>query len=606
MNKTNWRWQMLAPVFAALLLLADASIALFNLPERFFEDSLLRLDATWLAAPQGVALIDIDPKSLDAMNPIAGTFPWPRSVEAELVEGLEAQGVRAIVFDQYFNEADTFQPDGDTLFRDTVARHDNIYLPTLLLRDGHGAPLNRLAMIAPGLHLLAGQPLALAPLLLPLVTRPADWRGGLGNDATDSDGVQRRQLLYMQRSGWILPTMPARVAHDLGWKLPTGDRFMLHWYRHGMPRYSFSDIYASIDQHQVSAALGSLSGKVVVIGASAAGIADPRHTPVRAQDDSSHVLAVALANLQNQQSLRTLPLRPWLGSGVLAWLIFSILRGQRLRRIAWQLGLLNVLSILAALWLVHDLNALVQGLSGFLAAWLVLLMQASLSWALRRAEHRHHLIVFNRFLDPGQAQALIARGDSDRAIRHRRRDISFLQAQLYRAPDMPDTHSADDIFELLNRYVTRQTAVVFKFGGTLDRTRGNAIAAFWNAPLDDAEHAQHAVAAALYMSRVLEDFNADYGSDAPRFSLGIGIASGSALVGLLGPTDQQDYTALGAPCDLARGIESLTHGRASILVCAATRQACADAFEFIDHGMCLVSGQREAVQVFEPRWRAHP
>ncbi len=606
MNKINWRWHMLAPVFAALLLLADASINLFKLPENAIEDALLRQDARVLSAPQGVVLIDIDQKSLDAMNPVAGPFPWPRSVEAEMVEGLEAQGVRAIVFDQYFNEADTFQPDGDALFRNTVARHDNIYLPTLLLRDGHGAPLSRLAMIAPGLHLQAGAPLALAPLLLPLVTRPADWRGGLGNDSTDSDGIQRRQLLFMQRAGWTLPTMPARLAHDLGWPLPPGDRFILHWYKPGMPHYSFSDIYSSIDQHLSSATLHDLAGKVVVIGSSAPGIADPRRTPVSEQDDSSHVLAVALANLQNQQALQVLPLRPWLATALLAWLLFSILRGQQLRFIALQLLVLNLALVVAAWWLVHDANRLTQGLSGLLAAWWVLAVQALLSWALRRAAYRHNLIVFNRFLDPGKAQTLIARDDGGRCIRHRRRNISFLQAQLFQAQGPTQEYSADDVFELLNRYVARQTAVVFKFGGTLDRARGNAIAAFWNAPLSDQEHARHAVEAALYMASVLDDFNQDSGSHAPQLSLGIGVATGAALVGLLGPADQQDYTALGEACDLARGIESLTRGRARVLVCARTRAACGDAFEFIDHGHCLVTGQAEAVQVFEPRRRTAP
>jgi len=97
------------------------------------------------------------------------------------------------------------------------------------------------------------------------------------------------------------------------------------------------------------------------------------------------------------------------------------------------------------------------------------------------------------------------------------------------------------IVNILNRYFSKQVAVVFRHGGTLDKFIGDCIMAFWGAPLDDPEHAKHAVAAALEMEQVLMQFKTELGTEAGEFDVGIGIQSGTAVVGFIGAEQKLEY-----------------------------------------------------------------
>ncbi len=599
--KSNWRWQLLSPVLALLLVLADQSDGLFDRVEYRIQDTLLRVQASWHPVPQDIVLIDIDQKSLEDLNTLAGSFPWPRSVQAELIEGLEAQNVQAIVFDLFFNEADTFRADSDALFRDTVARHDNIYLPTLLLNDGHGAPLTRLAMLAPSMHLQGTNPKAFAPLMLPLVTSPQSWRGGLANFTPDADGIGRHYLLYAQHAGWILPSLPQRLATDYHWSQPSGDRILINWFAHGLPRASFSDVYLDMDRRVHRRPANEFTGKIVVIGATAPGLSDFRATPMSTTTQAPMMLGTAISNLKHHDWLNPVPLRPWLGAVLLVLLAWGFWRGMSIWKIG--LGLLAVTLVLAGISMLflQQEHWMIEGLSGLAMAWTLMVAQAGLAYAMERADRVRTEALFSRFLDPNVVRALVAGGDAELAMRPSSRTITVLFSDIRGFTHLSELKTPESVLDLLNRYFRRQTAIIFKNRGTLDKFIGDAIMAFWNAPIDDPEHAVHAVQAALSMVEVLQAFCKDLGEAGENFDIGIGIHTGPAVVGFLGADERIDYTAIGDTVNLASRIEGQTRGRARVLVSESTRDACGSYFDFVDHGWVQVKGRDAQVHLYEPR-----
>ncbi len=152
---------------------------------------------------------------------------------------------------------------------------------------------------------------------------------------------------------------------------------------------------------------------------------------------------------------------------------------------------------------------------------------------------------------------------------------------------------------LLNAYFTKQVGVIFKNHGTLDKFIGDAIMAFWGAPLPDEQHAVNAVNAALDMVDALEDFRTAHGL--ADFDVGIGIHSGPAVVGMLGCDQRLEYTAIGDTVNLGSRLEGVTKGIARILVSQSTRDLCGEQFEFLPHGSCKVKGREEPVNIYEPR-----
>ncbi|HEX6591114.1 MAG TPA: CHASE2 domain-containing protein, partial [Moraxellaceae bacterium] len=145
--RTRKRKPLLVPLvlLAALAALLHFSGALDRLDNRL-GDFLLQHESASRTPPADIVLVAIDQKSLEdeKLAEAAGSWPWPRAVHGELIDGLQAFAPRAIAFDVFFNEADRFRPESDAVLHDTAQQYDNLFFPSLLLGDGKGAPLSAL------------------------------------------------------------------------------------------------------------------------------------------------------------------------------------------------------------------------------------------------------------------------------------------------------------------------------------------------------------------------------------------------------------------------------------------------------------------------------
>ncbi len=605
------KWLLLALAFAALVLADYGWLGAARIVDQRVGDIALRINARGRAPSDRVVIVDIDQRSLEMMNDMAGSWPWPRSVHGELIDHLARQGPRAMAFDVLFNEADVYRPEHDAAFADAVARNANVWLAMVLNSDGVGAKVGDMPRSV-GAKALAGASMdARVPLLMPRVVLPqagamqtGAMRGGLINFAEDSDKVGRHHDLYLDRANWRFASLPARIEESLGRKLPAQQRVLLNW-RSGWKHVSYADIYLDSLRGHPQRPQDEFRGKIVVIGTSAPGLQDLRLTPMGSTYPGVETLATAIDNLDRGDWLREAPrgqLLP-LALAMIALVAVAFAHGQSAGRVFYAMlavtaGVLSAAAVALAsgsFWPVYAPLAL---------GWLFYVLCGGIAYLQERAQRLKTAGMFGRFLDPRVVADLIQRGEIDHRATAESREISVLFTDIRGFTALSEVAEPKAVVDLLNRYFGRQVEVVFQHGGTLDKFIGDAIMAFWGAPSATPDHARLAVAAAIEMSATLDALHNELGELGATLDIGIGVHSGRAVVGFIGSNKRLDYTAIGDTVNLASRIEGMTKGIGRILVSEVTRDAVGDLYDWIDRGSHQVKGRDAPVRLFEPRVKA--
>jgi adenylate cyclase len=569
-------------------------------------DSFVKTHASALTPDPDIVMVDIDEKSLVEMEKEAGRWPWPRVVYADLVEGLAAQKPRAIVFDMMFIEKDPFRPHDDAAFAESAARHANTYFAFLRLPETSDSKGIRISDFASDFALIRAKgadPEARMALVPPLVLpKETHGRAGLITFKEDPDGVGRRYPLRETLGGWQVPSLPARVAFDLGFPVPDQDLLVLAWRgaAKNFPRVSFSDLYEDFGRSKRTRPANEFAGKIVVVGTAATGLHDLRVTPMDSLHPGAEILGTAIENLKNGRHMRYAP--EWwaaaVGVALLAALYLAFHRGVDVRATSAALAVLTAL-LIAAQWALVGRLMLWPVLTPLAAAW-TFYAAAGLAEHLRaRRERQQAVAQFSRFTNPHVARQLVERG----GIETERREVTLLFSDIRGFTTLSETRTPEEVIALLNRYFSLQVDVVFGHGGSLDKFIGDCIMAMWGAPLDQPDHARRAVACALDMADTLQAFKRELGAEHTDFDVGIGLHSGPAVVGLMGSQKRRlEYTAIGDTVNLASRIEGLTKdaGR-RILVSRDTMEMCGDSFDFVPAGSYKVKGRAQEVELFEPK-----
>jgi len=567
-------------------------------------DRYVRNQAVKMAPDPDIVLVDIDDKSFADMQDEAGRWPWPRVVYADLIAGLAAQKPRAIVFDIMFNEKDRDRPQDDEAFAAAVSEHRNTYFPLLRLpaeNDARGVPL---ADIAPLIGVARGKgadPEARAMLVPPTALPSDQWRVGLIGYSDDADGVGRRYLLRETIRGWQVPSLPARVAFDLGYPVPDSDDIVLAWRgdKGSMPHVSFSILYQEFNKSKRTRPADEFTGKIVIIGTAAPGLQDLRVTPIHSLHPGAEILGTAIENLKNGRSMRYAERRwPGLIGVALVLLLFVAFRTGVDARIAGAALAAVSAGLVATSWAMVGSLLLLPVITPLAAAWLFYGAAALAEFLRERRQRQAAMAQFSRFTNPHVAKLLVERG----GIETGRREVTLLFSDIRGFTTLSESRSPEEVIALLNRYFSLQVDVVFKHGGSLDKFIGDCIMAIWGAPLDDADHAKRAVGCALDMVDTLLSFRRALGAEDSGFDVGIGVHSGPAVVGLMGSQKRLEYTAIGDTVNLASRIEGLTKdAKRRVLVSKDTRDLCGDAFAFEHCGTFPVKGRAQPVELYEPK-----
>jgi adenylate cyclase len=606
----NRSYLILALILLAIWLVDQGWLHLFDPLRARLSDARLARYALQSQPDQDIVIVDIDERSLAEMSGSVGRWPWPRSVHAELVEGIERQQPRAIVFDILFSDPDHARPEGDQYFADVIANTTNTYFPMLKLdggKPGEGIPLSHFGA---ALGMSAGpqaEPEAQAHLVLPLPSMLATGRLGTHNAVADKDGVVRTYPLYLEAQGWRMPSLPARVAEGLGFRSQPGNSIILNWHGKALSyaRVSYFDVYQDLQRREHTRPQDEFTNKIVIIGATANGLHDIRATPVDGLYPGVEILATAIDNLKNADPMRAAP--KWtavaLGIVLLTVLYLGFACYRHVLRIGLVLGVVTAALLLGA-YVALRWNYMVAVLPALIFAWVYYISGALMEYLRERKARERAVQTFGRFLDPRVVKSLVDRGETTQSLSGKSCDISVLFSDIRGFTTLSEASTPEQVVELLNAYFTLQEGAIFSQEGTLDKYIGDAIMAFWGAPEGQPDHAARAVAAALEMSCRLEKFREQAGPLGKEIEIGIGVHSGPAVVGFIGSENRQDYTAIGDTVNLASRIEGETKGICRVLVSEDTKLRCEHTgapYEFIDRGSFQVKGRLQPVRLFEPR-----
>jgi adenylate cyclase len=348
-----------------------------------------------------------------------------------------------------------------------------------------------------------------------------------------------------------------------------------------------------------------VKGRIVFIGTSAPGLGDLRSTPNQAVIPGVEIHAQAVEQILAHDFLVRSPWSNEIEITALImmgmWMIWLLPRVGPLG--CATLGALVIgLAGLGAVFSYQEYGLLFDPVYPGSATFLVYVTGLLLSYQRSDVERKRVRDAFGHYLAPELVERLAADA-SHLKLGGEIRDISLLFLDVRDFTSIAETMDAQQVTALLNRFLTPMTEAVLKHEGTIDKYIGDSIMAFWNAPLDDPQHARHAFDTALEMRQRLAELNvelmAQHAGDAgfQPIRIGIGLNTGPCCVGNLGSAQRFNYSAMGDDVNLASRIEGVTkiYGL-DILIAQSTRELAPD-YATVEIGDVRVKGKAAAVRL---------
>ena len=376
----------------------------------------------------------------------------------------------------------------------------------------------------------------------------------------------------------------------------------------GGPRGGSFEYVSASDVLLGRTAPAHLAGKLVLVGSTAPGVYDQRSTPVSAVYPGVEVHANLLSGLLDGR----VPVQPdWSGGcEILVLLVIAVALCWGLPRLRAARAAQFTALLLAALVALNLWAYSARGLVLPLAAPLLLVLSIYLGttvwgYIVEGRSRRSLARLFGTYVPPELVEEM-ARDPARYDMRAENRELTVMFCDMRNFTQVSERLSPEDVRGLVNRFFSSMTAAIRAHRGTLDKYIGDAIMAFWGAPLADAHHAVHAVQSALAMAQRLHALNADlHARGLPQIGVGIGLNTGLVCVGDMGSDMRRSYTVMGDAVNLASRIEALTrHYGVDVLVGEATREAtmgaAAAGFRWVEVDRVRVKGKQRPVTLFTP------
>ncbi len=563
-----------------------------------------------------VKIVDIDEASLAAV----GQWPWPRTRLAEIVTKLKDAGAASITFDLVMPESDRMSPDAlvgvlgaqvpglASALRELAAVPTNDAVlgaavnaaPVVLGFVGIGEAAAQPGTARASFVTAGDDPRLFVPGFagslnsLPVLTAGARGLGAV-NWLPSQDQIVRRVGMLVSVGGVLYPSLALETLRvSLGQTTvfvrssggsgteAFGQKTGVATIRVGRTvvptdangqlwlRFAAADPGRTISARQVLEGTfdaKAVAGRMILIGSSSPLLFDLRATPLATTVPGVEIHAQALEQMVSGDHI----VRPdyaagaellflALSGGLVAWLI-----AKSGARTAALVGLVSVAGVLCVSWLLYSragyLFDPVYPSLALAAVYVVGTLHNTLGTERERAQIRS---TFSHYMAP-ELVAELAKDPSRLKLGGEMRVVTVLFADVRGFTRISEEMEAEPLVALLNQLFTPVTDIIVEHRGTIDKFMGDAVMAFWNAPLDDGAHAQNACRAALAMIAELERLNATWQAEAvasgkahPRIEIGIGLNTGPCCVGNLGSPRRFDYSIIGEAVNVAARLEGVT------------------------------------------------
>jgi adenylate cyclase len=644
----------------ALILLVDLLVVRWWNPEpleamrfKFFD-----MFQQWLPREESaypVVIVDVDEASLAQL----GQWPWPRSVLASLINRLRQDGAAAIGFDVVFAEPDrnlsidtarllALPPadlrqalidlrTNDTIFAESLRQGRVVLGQIALSSEERPAAPPRDPQTTPAL--IGGDP---RPYLnaffslvenIPELAAAAAGRGNFGL-VDDVDGIVRRVPLVVRVGDVIVPSLDIellRVATGqqsyaiqleprvggrtsgiaavkvAGVSIRTDGRGLLYvrYGPHDRARFvSAADVIGGRVEPQ------RFAGRLVLVGTSAAGLRDIRATPVGENMPGVEIHAQLLENVLAGTYL----VRPSYAIG--AELVIILFGGLLLTALVpvlaarWTLGLHAAASVLlfgGSFYLFQAHALLFDWFFPVLSGTLIYVLLIYVKYTLTERQRKQVSAAFRQYLNPVMVERLAREpGQVRLGGELKTMTVMFADMRNFTAISEQMREDPQGLTTLINRFLNAMTESVLQQDGTIDKYVGDSMIAFWNAPLDMADHAARACAAALAMEAALDRLNeglraeaqGDGGRVPMSLGMGVGINTGDCVVGNLGSQHRKNYSVLGDPVNLAARLESLTKFYGLGILVSESTKLLAPGLALLEVDLVAVFGKADAVHIY--------
>ena len=606
-----------------------------------------------------IAFVDIDDVSLSKV----GQWPWPRAELAEMISTIKAAGAEVIVFDGVLAEPDRTSPDylAGLLAEDHPARaalagmeNNDRVLAQAIKETGnfvagfsHGsnpkAPILKGRILAKKdvqrffltQHRSGGMYFSHSAQFLPELQKAAAGNGSF-MASLDDDAVIRRTGLLFHNGKHLYPSLilealrvlereskgyvklvwnedfQARPLQSPFWatlgdyRIPVShDGKMWVYFRH-FTAESQVPAYRFLAAHNKAEGLPDLRGKIVFIASEAEGLKDLRATPI------GNVAGVKVHMNAMEQILQGEYLtRP---PKALDYEFFAAMGGAFLIiglsffvGVVWLLGFTGafVVGAFGVSWVMFAGHGiLLDPVTPVLTVIVIFVAAAVMSFLKAEVERRQVRDAFGLYISPDFMEELTSDPDKLK-LGGEIRDLTIMFTDIRKFTSICEGLGPEEIIQLMNDFLTPMSDLVMQNRGTIDKYMGDAMMAFWNAPLADADHAKNACRAALGMQAALAPINERVKARAERdgkepvlLQAGIGINTGPSAVGNMGSKQRFAYSTLGDPVNLASRLEGQTkiYG-VGILIGHDTREAIGE-FAVLEMDLLQVIGKQDAVRIY--------
>jgi len=585
-----------------------------------------------------IKVILLEQASLDwASKEMSLSWPWMREVYSTMLDFCRRGGAKVVVFDVLFTEPSSYMVADDVLFSDHIGYQTN-FITTLFLGETAGQTASwpedvpRPQVTVHGLETwLSNSPMASiveprATFPISEISRPAAMLGSV-KEEMDGDNNFRRAAPFRVFDGTPVPMLglaaylvadlpspynleiePGRLSvDDKSIPLDPQGRTILKFRGKSGTHESLSA--AAILQSELRILEGNkpvidpeeLRDTYVFFGFSAPGLKDLKSVPISGDYPGVEVHATFLDNLLEQDFIRESP-RGWVVLSTLILSIFAAILIVRCRTV-WQSvawALLFVGAPMAAGFYLYTMNwwwpIMVQEFAVLLAIGLAEIV----NYATEGKQKRFIKSAFKQYLSGDVIEQILV-DPSQLKLGGEKRELSIFFSDLQGFSAISEKLGPVALTALLNDYLTDMSDIIMEEGGTVDKYEGDAIIAFWNAPMAQADHAVRACRAALRCQRKLSERRKEFfdrtGVD---LYMRIGIHTGEVVVGNMGSNNRFNYTVLGDAANLASRLEGANKQFGTyFMVSEVTWGQARTEFHAREIGSILVVGRKTPVRVYE-------